>query len=178
MKKIYNYTKFILLLLIFCCQLMLLHATDNTNLNYSLFPPHIENYANDTILYIRNIYNEDIQKFLNHIVEQHFGLNSNSYARYEKGSSLDKYLRSEFVLYDFIIVDKLIEPSKGENISLFQKKVEEIALNNYLFEILISKCNGDSFKSNLSKIICKLKNLDNIEKIKCEEKKKKRKKKI
>lgn len=68
-------------------------------------------------------------KFYTHIVDQHFGLNPNSYATYPVIGSEDKYLRSEFILADNAHIGEI-------EIIKRRQEVEQVALHIYLFEVI------------------------------------------
>lgn len=68
-------------------------------------------------------------RFLGHIVDQHFGLNPNSYATYPSTDSEDKNLRSEFILDNSAHIG-------GIGIISRRQEVEQVALHIYLFEVI------------------------------------------
>ncbi len=68
-------------------------------------------------------------RFFTHIVDQHFGLNPNSYATYIPIDSEDKRLRSEFILEN-------TTPIGGIGIIARRQEVEQVALHIYLFEVI------------------------------------------
>lgn len=69
-------------------------------------------------------------EFLQHVVDQHFGLQPNSYANYTPIGGMEKNLRSEFILKNETIVGKDLRAD------VRRSEVEKAALHIYLFEIL------------------------------------------
>lgn len=93
-------------------------------------------------------------RFFTHIVDQHFGLNPNSYATYPTIDSEDKSLRSEFVLENTTHIG-------GIEIIAKRQEVEQVALHIYLFEVInnhsrptadVSKHERKTFKDHINTI--------------------------
>lgn len=83
-------------------------------------------------------------RFFGHIVDQHFGLNPNSYATYNPVGSENKELRSEFILANAAVIDQARATAPGHvagdgTVGEVRQNIEKVALHNYLFETLTYK---------------------------------------
>ncbi len=111
---------------------------------------HAEAITNSGRLYVdsTNVTKQDIQKgkFFSHVINQHFGLDYNSYAMCNPLGTCNKQLRSMFILSDNIELC-------GKNVGKIRSDVEVLALHKYLFECLTivndSSLRAKSFRNSM-----------------------------
>lgn len=125
MNVFFNKVFFNLLVILFCLQSVFTTVQSTVAGSQDVSASATQNSGN--IDFSQAIVSDE---FLQHVVDQHFGLQPNSYANYTSIGGMEKNLRSEFILKNETIVGKELRAD------VRRIEVEKAALHIYLFEML------------------------------------------